>query len=100
MDQPPLRIHPAYGRQYTTPTAALDDWISGRDFKVFGGRYCSVRDRLAIASDGWPGITIIQIDRDKSQGALVVIEELVSIPLPTKSCAVGHTTKPSFAAYG
>jgi len=35
----------AYGRQYTTKAAAVNDWFMGKDFKdAASGRYTSVRD--------------------------------------------------------
>ena len=37
-------LEPAYGRQYKTREAALQDWQAGRDFNIEGGPYCSRRD--------------------------------------------------------
>lgn len=37
-------IMPAYGRQYTTSEQAKADWNSGKDFKIVGGPYLSIRD--------------------------------------------------------
>lgn len=48
----PLYLLPAYGRSYTTPESALQDWYSGKDFKIDGGGpYCSVRDIVAMKND-------------------------------------------------
>ena len=37
-------IMPAYGRQYTTSEQARADWNDGKDFKIVGGPYLSIRD--------------------------------------------------------
>ena len=34
----------AYGRTYTTVNKALEDWQNGKDFQVYNGPYCSIRD--------------------------------------------------------
>ena len=41
---PPVVIVAAYGRKYSTKEAALKDWNAGKDFRVFDGPYCSIRD--------------------------------------------------------
>jgi hypothetical protein len=40
----------AYGRYYTTKDQVLQDWMAGKDFKIHGGPYCSVRDLEAMRS--------------------------------------------------
>ena len=35
---------PAYGRVYGSDLECLTDWESGKDFKIKGGPYCSIRD--------------------------------------------------------
>ena len=35
---------PAYGQTYETLDKAEADWIAGKDFKIFKGPYCSIRD--------------------------------------------------------
>ena len=35
---------PAYGRQYKTSQEAKADWDAGKDFKIVGGSYLSIRD--------------------------------------------------------
>lgn len=40
---------PAYGRTYSSPEAVLEHWHAGKDFKIDGGPYCSIRDRQGIA---------------------------------------------------
>jgi hypothetical protein len=37
--KPPLHLIGAYGRK-----ATLADWLAGKDFKIQGGPYCSIRD--------------------------------------------------------
>ena len=39
----------AYGRVYKTKKAAITDWEAGKDFKIQGGPYCSIRDITVIA---------------------------------------------------
>lgn len=46
-----LILIPAYGRKYNTEADVMHDWISGKDFKISGGPYCSIRDLAAIAMD-------------------------------------------------
>lgn len=43
-----LILVPAYGRKYSTQAAALADWKEGKDFKIAGGPYCSIRDLSAM----------------------------------------------------
>lgn len=40
----PTFLLPAYGRKYATIVQALQDWNAGKDFKIYGGPYCSIRD--------------------------------------------------------
>lgn len=44
-----ITVGPAYGRDYITAKAALDDWQAGKDFRILTagpdeGRYISNRD--------------------------------------------------------
>lgn len=39
-----LCLIPAYGRDYATEEDLLKDWNDGKDFKMAGGPYCSIRD--------------------------------------------------------
>jgi hypothetical protein len=41
----------AYGRHYATKDQVLQDWMQGKDFKIHGGPYCSVRDLEAMRWD-------------------------------------------------
>ena len=49
-----ITLLPAYGRKYKNKEAALKDWNAGKDFKVAGGSYCSIRDlKHMSASSVW-----------------------------------------------
>ena len=39
-----LILVPAYGRQYPNKSYALYDWQNGKDFRIEGGPYTSIRD--------------------------------------------------------
>ena len=41
----PLVLVPAYGAKYITFEANLAAWKAGADFKIYGGPYCSIRDK-------------------------------------------------------
>jgi len=47
----PLVLMPAYGRVYLSSEDALLDWKTGKDFKVVGAGYCSIRDIEYIQSN-------------------------------------------------
>lgn len=47
----------AYGRQYETKKQAIGDWELGKDFRIKGGPYCSIRD-LEYLVDTSSGIYI------------------------------------------
>ena len=62
----PITIVPAYGRTYATTGKLLEAWEAGKDFMVYGGQYCSIRDlprlrdeassvilRAGVRSDVW-----------------------------------------------
>ena len=42
-------LEPAYGRKYSTQEAVLEHWHAGKDFKILGGPYLSIRDRQVMA---------------------------------------------------
>lgn len=48
----PTYLLPAYGRKYTSRTAALADWHAGKDFLCSGSGYCSIRDIAYFKSLG------------------------------------------------
>lgn len=37
-------LFPAYGRSYDTHDSMRADWEAGKDFRIYGGAYCSIRD--------------------------------------------------------
>jgi hypothetical protein len=60
---PPLYLIPAYGRSYSTPDSALQDWYGGKDFKIDeGGPYCSIRD-IAAMKDEYDEIRLLYSPR-------------------------------------
>jgi hypothetical protein len=48
-----LCLIPAYGRKYTSREAMRADWDAGKDFKIDGGPYCSVRDTSRMLEMGF-----------------------------------------------
>lgn len=47
-----MNLIPAYGRNYNTASEALEDWANGKDFKIYGGPYCSIRDKVQLEEYG------------------------------------------------
>jgi len=47
----PIVLRAAYGRSYQTREQALDAWVTGKDFKIFGGPYCSIRDYAKLLEE-------------------------------------------------
>lgn len=54
-----LMVLPAYGRNYTTEDAALQDWFCGKDFKIAGGPYFSIRDKNTLAGEGITSLLLV-----------------------------------------
>jgi hypothetical protein len=46
-----LVLIPAYGRRYKDKDSMLADWQNGKDFKIVGGPYCSIRDLESMKND-------------------------------------------------
>lgn len=44
----PVFLLPAYGRKYTSRQQALKAWQDGKDFQIYNGPYCSIRDIDAL----------------------------------------------------
>lgn len=42
---------PAYGRKYKSVADTVADWEAGKDFKIYGRGYCSIRDFEAMKKD-------------------------------------------------
>ena len=40
----PLILNGAYGRLYKSADDAIRDYEAGKDFRIAGGPYCSIRD--------------------------------------------------------
>ncbi len=49
-----LTLIPAYGRTFKNADAARNDWHSGKDWKIYGGPYTSVRDASDLLSEYGP----------------------------------------------
>ena len=47
----PLYLMPAYGKIYETKDQAIQDWMAGKDFKIVGDGYCSIRDKENLRWD-------------------------------------------------
>lgn len=45
-------VKPAYGKCYKTGEEVLAAWKAGKDFKIVGGSYCSIRDRVRLRMIG------------------------------------------------
>lgn len=57
----PVDVMAAYGRRYTEPKRAIDDWYGGLDFKLLGGPYLSVRDSYGLIARGYSHVRIIDV---------------------------------------
>ncbi len=59
-----LILIPAYGRDYKSKTALMEDWNGNKDFRVAtmmdanDGRYTSVRDIDAFRKEGYKWVNI------------------------------------------
>jgi hypothetical protein len=62
-------LTPAYGRSYPTIKAALEDWAEGKDFKIWSGPYCSIRDIEFLKKD----FSIIEIWNNLSGSETAII---------------------------
>lgn len=56
-----MKLHagPAYGRTYNTSADLLKDWRDGKDFKIHGGPYFSIRDVEFLKAEGFTKIRIL-----------------------------------------
>ena len=59
-----ITIKGAYGRTYKDWTEAETDWVSGKDFKIVGGPYMSVRDLDRLIKDGYDPIIVETLTED------------------------------------
>jgi hypothetical protein len=44
MNKMPIVLQGAYGRRYSDPSIAAEDYFAGKDFRIIRGPYCSCRD--------------------------------------------------------
>ena len=56
---------PAYGRVYNSVEAMMADWNAGKDFRIWGGPYCSIRDLGALRLEA-SSVTLCCPSRDLS----------------------------------
>ena len=42
---------PAYGRAYSNIENTIKDWEAGKDFKIYGMGYCSIRNLESMKKD-------------------------------------------------
>ena len=49
-----LELHGAYGRDTN-----MTDWAEGKDFKILGGPYCSIRDLDFMMRDGYEELVFV-----------------------------------------
>ncbi len=59
--QDSVTLLPAYGRKYDSKEKALSDWNAGKDFKIYGGPYTSIRD-IDILKKKYATVWIDNID--------------------------------------
>lgn len=59
-----IKLIPAYGRSYKSKKEAEAHWNAGKDFKIFGGPYCSIRDMNHLRMIG-DSITFCSYDGKK-----------------------------------
>jgi hypothetical protein len=44
----PMFLLPAYGRKYKDQQQVVKAWQEGKDFQIYNGPYCSIRDISAM----------------------------------------------------
>ena len=47
----PVLLIPAHGKVYNTQEEMRADWEAGKNFKMYGSSYCSIRDIAKISAD-------------------------------------------------
>lgn len=68
-----IQLLPAYGRKYESKEQLLKDWTAGKDFQIWQGPYCSIRDREKMREQGYEKVLIAAINPHGSQPLLVEI---------------------------
>lgn len=54
-----MELFPAYGRTYETEAAALKDWNDGKDWIIWRGPYCSIRDVKTMRANGYTHVHLM-----------------------------------------
>jgi len=55
-----LILVPAYGHKYDSKEAMIKGWVTGKDFRIITGSYCSIRDISRLKNKS----TVITISQD------------------------------------
>lgn len=55
----PIFIMPAYGKTYPSIKEATEAWLQGKDFKIYKGPYCSIRDIERLKQTQPSGIYLV-----------------------------------------
>lgn len=49
----------AHGRQYELAESVRADWEDGKDFKIYQGPYCSIRDSNRMLQSGFTHVMVV-----------------------------------------
>lgn len=55
----PCFVTPAYGKGYTSVDEVMADWTDGKDFRIYQGPYCSIRDKLRLQMSKFTHVAFI-----------------------------------------
>ena len=67
-----LHAVPAYGRVYNSNEELIADWLDGKDFKIDGGSYFSIRDyEMLSVTLGYDDIEIRHCDQFISSATFI-----------------------------
>lgn len=58
-DQQNLAVVPAYGIDYIDSSVMMKAWEAGKDFKIIGGPYISIRDTETLKDQGYTGVVFV-----------------------------------------
>ena len=64
----------AYGRQYDTKELMVADWLAGKDFRLQGGQYMSIREMQYV--NALDTVYLDWISKDRKQNALINVREI------------------------
>lgn len=62
-----IELIPAYGRKYKSMKEAMVDWKDGKDFQVFNGPMCSIRN-LDLMINDFDRVILVVNDERKTLG--------------------------------